>query len=106
RSLQRKAQERDRARQRAVVGIVLPAYWLLNLWLGLPISPPLWFVVGGLAYGIAGLAYFRFIERLVAGSSLLLYGFLLLDPVFLVGVLFFDPETFAFLNPFLLVVIV
>ena len=106
RSPQRKAQERDRARQRAVVGTVLPAYWLLNLWLGLPVGPPIWFVFGGLAYGIAGLAYFRAIERLVAGSSLLLYGFLLLDPVFLVAVLFYDPQTFAFLNPFLLVVIV
>jgi len=106
RSPQRKAQERVRARQRAVAGTVLPAYWLLNLWLGLPIGPPLWFVVGGLAYGVAGLVYLRVIERLVAGSSLLLYGFLLLDPVFLVGVLFFDPETFAFLNPLLLVVIV
>ena len=45
RSPQRKAQERDRARQRAVVGIVLPAYWLLNLRLGLPVGPPLWFVL-------------------------------------------------------------
>ena len=40
------------------------------------------------------------------GAAVLLYAFLLLDPIFLVGVLFFDPETFAFLNPFLLVVIV
>jgi hypothetical protein len=29
-----------------------------------------------------------------------------LDPTFLVGVLFFDQETFAFLNPFLLAVVV
>ena len=106
RNPQRKAQERDRARQRAVVGIVLPSYWLANLALGLPIGPPIWFVALGLTYGIASLAYLRAIDRLEVGTIPLLYGFLLLDPVFLVGVLFFDPETFAFLNPFLLVVIV
>ena len=73
---------------------------------GCPIGPPLWFVALGLAYGIASLAYLRFLERLDGGAAVLLYAFLLLDPIFLVGILFFDPETFAFLNPFLLVVIV
>ena len=105
-SPQRENHERDRARQRAVVGIALPIFWLVKLLLGLSIGPPLWFVALGLAYGIASLAYLRFLERLDGSAAVLLYAFLLLDPIFLVGILFFDPETFAFLNPFLLVVIV
>jgi hypothetical protein len=56
---QRKAQERDRARQRAVVGIVLPAWWLANLAFGLPIGPPIWFVALGLTYGLSSLVYLR-----------------------------------------------
>lgn len=106
RSPQRQVQEHDRARQRAVVGILLPLFWLAKLQFGLPAGPPLWFVVAGLAYGIGSLLYLRVLGRLRAGAAGLLYAFLLLDPVFLVAVLFFDPEHLAFLNPFLLVVIV
>ncbi|HEY5323053.1 MAG TPA: histidine kinase dimerization/phospho-acceptor domain-containing protein, partial [Caldimonas sp.] len=106
RSPQRQARERDRARQRAVVGIVLATFWLTNLLLGLQADPPGWFIILGLTYGIASLVYLRVLDGLEAGAAGLLYLFLLLDPIFLVGVLFFDPENFAFLNPFLLVVIV
>jgi len=106
RNPQRQIQERDRSRQRAIVGIVLPVFWLVSLWRGVPVDPPVWFIVLGLAYGIVSLVYLRVLDQLDAGAAGLLYAFLLLDPTFLVGVLFFDPETFAFLNPFLLVVIV
>ena len=60
----------------------------------------------GLAYGIESFIYRKSLRQPSDGGVLLLYGFLILDPVYLVGVLFFDPETFAFLNPFLMVVIV
>ena len=71
-SPQRENHERDRARQRAVVGITLPIFWLANLLLGLPMGPPLWFVALGLAYGIASLAYLRFLGRLDGGAAVLL----------------------------------
>jgi signal transduction histidine kinase len=107
RSPRRQVQERDGARQRAIVGIVLPISWLTHLLLGLPIEPPVWFVVLGLAYGLASLVYLRALDGLdESDAATSLYPFLLLDPIFLVGVLFFVPETFAFLNPFLLIVIV
>ena len=92
--------------QRGVVGLTLPFVWTVELLLGLPIGPPLWFVAVGLTYGIGSLVYRTILDHLGRGGAVLLYAFLLLDPFFLVGVLFFDPETFAFLNPFLLVVIV
>jgi signal transduction histidine kinase len=99
-------QERDRALQRGGVGLALPFVWTVELVLGLPIGPPLWFVAVGLAYGIGSLVYRMVLDRLGRSGVVLLYAFLLLDPIFLVSVLFFDPETLAFLNPFLLVVIV
>lgn len=106
RTPQRETQERDRALQRGVVGLALPFYWLAKVLLGLPIGPPLWFVAAGLAYGTGSLIYRQALGRVSRSSVFLLYAFLLLDPIFLVGALFFDPETLAFLNPFLLVVIV
>lgn len=98
--------ERDGARQRAVVGVLLPIFWLGSLLFGRSMGPPLWFVGLALAYGIASLVYLRVLDRPDADAAVLLYPFLLLDPIFLVGILFFDPQTFAILNPLLLVVIV
>lgn len=106
RAPRREVHERDRALQRAIVGLAIPFYWITKFLLGLPIGPPLWFVAVGLAYGIGSLVYRQILARLGSSGVVLLHAFLVLDPVFLVGVLFFDPETLAFLNPLLLVVVV
>jgi hypothetical protein len=82
-----KPRERDRARQRAVVGIVLPTFWLTNLLLGLQAHPPGWFIVLGLTYGIASLVYLRVLDGLEQALPVSSMLFLLLDPIFLVGVL-------------------
>ena len=55
-------------------------------------------------YGTIALAYRRLVRP--QGDERALYAFLVLDPFFLLGVLVQDPATFAFLNPFLLVVVV
>ena len=104
-SRDRENQERDRARQRAssaspvrssgssssCSGCDRPAALVRRFWARLRHRQP---------------GYLRFLRSLDGGVAVLLYAFLLLDPIFLVGILSFDPETFAFLNPFLLVVIV
>ena len=73
---------------------------------GQSVRPPFWFALLGLAYGVESFIYRKSLHQPSDSSVLLLYTFLILDPVYLVGVLFFDPESFAFLNPFLMVVIV
>ncbi len=102
----RDAEERDRALQRGVVALALAAIWTAGLLLGLPGGPPLWFLLAGAIYGAASFAYRRSIGRLGDAGVALFYAFLVLDPVFLVGVLFLDPETFAFISPLLLVEVV
>lgn len=103
----RDIQERDRALQRGIVGIGLPSIWGLELLLGRLTGPPLWFALLGVTYGVFSVAYRQFLRSIHEElARFLLYAFLVLDPIFLVGVLFFDAKVFAFLYPFLLVVIV
>ena len=58
------------------------------------------------AYGLTSLAYGYLLHRRPGTGPGLLYAFVMADPVMLVIVLAHDPEYFAFLNPFLLIVIV
>lgn len=89
------------------MGIGLPLVWGTELLLGRLAGPPLWFALSGLAYGITSFVYRRFLRSLSEDiARFFLYAFLILDPVYLVGVLYLDARTFAFLNPFLLVVII
>lgn len=102
----KEVQERDRALQRGVVGVGLPLIWAMEFLAGQPVRPPLWFALLGLVYGIESFIYRKSLRQSSDGGVFFLYAFLILDPIYLVGVLFFDPQTFAFLNPFLLVVVV
>jgi signal transduction histidine kinase len=59
-----------------------------------------------LVYGVISFGYRAYLKRRPMGGVTLQYVFLVIDPLSLVLILVEDPQSFAFLNPFLLVVIV
>ena len=66
-----------------------------------------WLVLSvGLIYPAFALTYRRFVLSHPGPVSPLVYLFLVLDPIALTAVLFEDPQTFAFLNPFLFFIVV
>ncbi len=100
-------QERERALQRGIVGLIVSAYWILQYLSGREVRAQLWFVVFlGLVLPVLAFSYRRFLLSRPEGGVAIQYAFLILDPVVIIGVLVQDPLTFAFLNPFMLVVIV
>jgi signal transduction histidine kinase len=104
---ERTQEERDRALQRAVLGVCIASFWGVQFLAGKPAAASLWFVVYlGVAMPAASLVYRRFLESRPEGGIAVQYLFLLLDPVTVLGVLVQDPATFAFLSPFMLMVIV
>ena len=103
----RASQERERALQRGIVGILVAVVWTLQYLAGGRSEPHLGFVLFyGLVVPATAFAYRRFLVSSPDGGIALQYGFLILDPLLIVTVLVLDPQTFAFLNPFMLVVIV
>lgn len=101
------AQERERAQLRAAVCLGIGAVWFVKSLVGTVIAPPLWITLAlGTLYSGAGYFYIRLLRDFTVRGVYFLYIFLALDPLFLIAVLIEDPRTFAFLNPFLLVVII
>ena len=100
-------QERERARTRNVVYLGIALVWLTQYTLGrqLDVGVRILFAVG-FVYGTASLILARLHEGRGTIDPKFLLATLILDPVLLVAVLIFDPHTFAFLNPFVLFVVV
>jgi len=100
-------QESDRALQRMVVTLAIGGVWLAQMLAGRTVHASAWFIVLIVLVVPAGtFAYRRYALGRNRQSALFVYLFLVLDPILLVGLLVQDPETFAYLNPFLLVTIV
>ena len=99
-------QERERAQQRAVVALAGTGVWLLQYLLGHRVQASTWFVVFlGLLGGVA-LIHRRALRAMPRAAIPLAYVFLVVDPLVIVGILVQDPDTFAFLYPVLIFVIV
>lgn len=99
-------QERDRALQRGVVPLCLVLFWVVEYLFRAHIEADAWFVALCLAYSCLSMGYRRVVSFPGAWSVIALYAFLLADPLIVLGSLVQEPKAFAFLNPFLLVMIV
>lgn len=100
-------QERERAQLRGVVCLSISSIWVLRYMTGTVVPPQLWIICAlGVMYSGTSFFYQGLLRRFRIDSTFILYVFLIFDPLFLIAVLIGDPETFAFLNPFVLVVIV
>jgi signal transduction histidine kinase/CheY-like chemotaxis protein len=98
--------ERDRAMQRVIVCASTLGFWTLEHVIGRPVAPHPGFVGFLACYFVLALAYRRFLTSTSKLNAALLYVHLILDPVVVIGILVQDPETFAFLYPFVMVVVV
>jgi len=99
--------ERDRAIQRVFASLAVAILAGIDYFFRHPSHPQDRVVlVMSLIYFSVSLAHRRFLSVYPERGIFVMYVFLVLDPVILVVVAFLDPETFAFLHPFLLVVIV
>src|SRR5215204_4828483 len=97
----------DRALQRIVVCIAVAAVWVFQSSTGRPVHADAWFIfVVGVLLPAISFAYRRYLLAHPQWGRYLVYPFLVLDPLVLIGLLIQDPETFAFLNPFVLVTVV
>jgi len=103
----REVQEADRALQRGVVCLAVAAVWIFQFLTGRPVHADAWFIfVVALLLPMISLVYGRYVLAHPGWGRSFVYAFLVVDPLVLVGLLIQDPETFAFLNPFLLVTVV
>ena len=104
---QREENERQRGVHRGVASLGICVVWLIqyvtgeSVWVDRRLTFSLI-----LAYGIISLTHAGFLHAKRSQPIWLQYFFLVLDPIFLIVVMTEDAQTFAFLNPFLLVVIV
>ena len=99
-------EEQGRARNRAIVCALLTVLWTAQIHiLERQIVPPQ-IVVLTFVYGLTTAAYAYLLRRRPDIGPVLLYAFIVADPVMLVIVLAHDPQIFAVLDPFLLAVIV
>ena len=102
-----RAHERDRATQRVVVCGTVVAIWCVESWLGRFNRPECFVALAfSVAYFLTSLVYRSRGVGESLTSRVLLYGFLIVDPVYLIGALAVDPQTFALLHPFVLVVVI
>ena len=100
-------QERNRALQRIVVCFSILAVWGIQFLFRWHVQPQLWFIVlAGVINPIVAIFYWRHLRSHPAAGISLQYAWLVLDPLMIMILLVQDPKTFAFLNPFLLVVVV
>lgn len=99
--------ELDRSRQRIVGLLVVSALWLANHLAAGPGKQLSWISIAvTIAYFLGSVAYRHLLTTRAPKQVFFLYLFLVLDPLYVNAVLVEAPEVFAFLNPFLLVVIV
>lgn len=102
-----KEHELDRVSQRIVGTVVVALLWFAVHFIAHPDEPKFGVLIAlSAVYLVKSLAYRRLLLNRPGKHVVLLYLFLLLDPIYLTGALLEDPEIFAFLSPFLLVVIV
>ncbi|MEO7116942.1 MAG: hybrid sensor histidine kinase/response regulator, partial [Caldimonas sp.] len=105
---ERDAHEGARALQRMIVCGVIASIWIYRLvsghaaWLMMTAAFPC--VVAALA--VASLLYWVHLRQHPGSGVAAQYFFLLSDPPVAIGILVYDPTTFAFLNPFLLAIVV
>ncbi len=100
-------QEKERARTRAVVCLSVAGVWTVDHLLGRSLDREIWIL--GLAGSLYGISTTAFSYRSGYGELArlrVLIATLVFDPLFLIAVLSVDPTRFAYLNPFLLYVIV
>jgi signal transduction histidine kinase/CheY-like chemotaxis protein len=99
--------ERDRALQRVVVCLAATAVWGFEFWWG-RFDSNLYRIglVLSVSYLLADLAYLLFGNRARPADGKFLYFFLVADPIFFTSLLALDPEIFAVLHPFVLVIVV
>src|SRR4051812_25810676 len=82
RAHERAKQERDRALQRAIVGIAVTSFWLWQFVTGREVHASLWFAIFlGLVMPVLAVAYRRFLVTNPDGGVAAQYVFLVLDPV-------------------------
>ena len=104
---QREEHERERAFQRGWATVAILIAWLVVYSREGTVGPTrVWLILFCLTYGISTFLYRAYLKRNPNGGTGIQYTFLVVDPLALVLILVEDPRTFAFLNPFLLVVIV
>lgn len=104
---QRDEHERDRALQRWIFCAIVAAFWAWGYWHGDWVWPErVAFPVFVAATAVVSFVYRRYLGSHPGSGVGLQYYFLLTDAPLSVGVLVQDPQTFTFLNPFLLVVVV
>jgi signal transduction histidine kinase/CheY-like chemotaxis protein len=100
------AHERDRALQRGLVPLCLSLVWVAEYALQIHIEADPWFIALCLGYSAVSFGYRRLLSFPGVWSTLALYAFLFVDPLVVLGALVEEPRRFAFLNPFLLVIVV
>ena len=103
----RDAHERARALQRACICAVIAGIWISQLFSGRSAGPwgavfPCFLAV----LSVTSLAFWVYLSRHPNSGISAQYVFLLLDPPVAIGILVYDPATFAFLNPLVLAIIV
>ncbi len=99
--------ERERAFQRGLISGCVATYWAALYLTGTeqwPARSP--FAYALIAVAVASWYHYRKLQSHPEACIRAQYAFLILDPALIVGILVQDPQTFAFLNPFLLVIIV
>lgn len=104
----RDVHEQERALQRLIVAYSICLIWLIELLAGYSS----WSVlqscsfISFLSYATSAFVYRIRLRRRSYKGSALQYFYLVVDPMALVLVMFVDPARFAFLNPFILIVII
>ena len=101
------AHELDRSWQRMAASLSIAVVWSVEAYSSqIPGQPRGFFLGVAVSYFLSSFLYRRLLKRHPERVRALLYVFLVLDPVMVVLVLATGAETFAFLNPYLLFMIV
>ena len=101
------AHELDRSWQRMAASLSIAVAWSVEAYSSQIPGQPRGFLLGvAVSYFLSSFLYRRLLKRHPERVRALLYVFLVLDPVMVVLVLATGAETFAFLNPYLLFMIV
>ncbi len=101
------AHELDRSWQRMAASLAITLVWLVEKYPRSVVDRPSRILLGvAVSYFVASLVYRKLLQRHAESVKWLLYVFLLLDPGMVVLVLATGAETFAFLNPYLLFMVV
>lgn len=101
------AHELDRSWQRMAASLAITLVWLIEEYSSAAADRPSpIFLVVSVSYFVASFIYRTLLKSQASRVRLILYVFLILDPVMVVLVLATGAQTFAFLNPYLLFMVV